>query len=87
MSENNFWIEEPPEASAESWAEVWAELASLRPSDDDDQTEKNELLDFVLGEVLRRCAVEAEDRESGILDEQVRQDIESTRSRTGEDDS
>ena len=87
MSENNLWIEEPPEASAESWAEVWAELAGLRPSDEDDPTEKDRLLGFVLDEVLRRCAVEAEDREAGILDEQVRQDIESTRSGTGEDDS
>lgn len=87
MAENSLWIEEPPEASAETWAEVWAELAGLMPSEEDDPTERDRLRGFVLGEVLRRCAVEAEDRESGILGEQVRHDIESTRSWTGENDS
>ena len=80
VSENNLWTEEPPEASAESWTEVWAGLAGLRPSDEDDPIGMDRLLDFVLNEVLRRCPVKAEDRESGILDEQVRQDTESTRS-------
>ena len=78
MAENSLWIDKPPEASAEAWAEVWAHIAGLIPPEED-ATERDRLLGFVLGDTLRRCAVEAEDRESGILGEQVRSDIESTR--------
>lgn len=85
MAEGNFlWIDEPPEASAGDWAEVWSQIVDLMPpGDEEDKTEDNRLLDFVLGEALRRCAVEAEDRESGILGERVRHDVESTRACIG----
>lgn len=80
MARNILWIDEPPEASAEAWAEVWAQITDLMPvNEEDDVTERERLLSFVLREVLRRCAVEAENRKSGILGEQVRADIESTR--------
>lgn len=80
MAENNLWVNEPPEASAEAWAEVWSQVVGLMPSEEGDNvTERDRLLGFVLGEALRRCAVEAENRKSGILGEQVRYDIERTR--------
>ncbi len=80
MARNFLWIDEPPEASAETWAEVWSQITGLMPVDEeDDATERDRLLSFVLREVLRRCAVEAENRKSGILGEQVQADIESTR--------
>ena len=79
MAENTLWIEEPPEASADTWAEVWSHVAGLMPADEEDDSERDKLLSFVLGEALRRCAVEAEERKSGILGEKVQADIESTR--------
>lgn len=87
MTRDVLWIEEPPNTPAETWAEVWSQIAGLMPADEDDTSEGDRLLGFVLGEALRRCAVEAEDRKSGILGEQVRADIESTRAwieRTGD---
>lgn len=80
MTRNILWIEDPPEASAEAWAEVWTRINEFMPAEaEDEANEKDQLLSFVLGDALRRCAVEAEDRETGILDERVQADIESTR--------
>ncbi|MGF1472275.1 MAG: hypothetical protein ACFB50_11115 [Rubrobacteraceae bacterium] len=79
MERHELWIDDPPEASAEVWSAVWSRVTGLMTPDEDDASEEDQLLDFVLGEALRRCAFEAEERESGILGDQVQTDIESTR--------
>lgn len=47
MAEGDFlWIDEPPEASAEDWAEVWSQIVELMPPGDAPSRPKTENLAF-----------------------------------------
>ena len=70
--DGQFWIGEPPEASADEWAYASERVGDLIRKLYDDHGNliraKDGMLVFALGEALRRCSSEAESREPGIFE-------------------
>lgn len=80
MTRNTLWIQDPPKASAEDWAEVWERIIDLMPVEEEGAVVgRAQLLHFVLDDVLRRCSLEAEDRKPGILKERTLTENETAR--------
>ncbi len=78
------WLEEPPfGVSATEWADAYETIKGLIVEFVDEYGNSANLEDrmavFALEDALQRCALEAESRESGILDRREQENIDGLR--------
>ena len=80
MDDKRLWLYDPPEGSAEEWAQAYEVLMDLtaRFAGDRSVSKPPKHALFALSDATERCAHEAERREPGITERPPQHDLEDT---------